>query len=61
MAMHIAACSPLALTEEDLPVDILEREKRVYSEQAKDSGKPDEIIQNMVILLMISLILLINV
>ena len=48
MAMHIAACNPLALTEEDLPVDILEREKRVYSEQAKDSGKPDEIIQNMV-------------
>ncbi|MED5530914.1 MAG: translation elongation factor Ts [Pseudomonadota bacterium] len=48
MAMHIAACNPLALTEEDLPVDILEREKRVYSEQAKDSGKRDEIIQNMV-------------
>ena len=48
MAMHIAACNPLALTEDDLPVDILEREKRVYSEQAKDSGKSDEIIQNMV-------------
>ena len=49
MAMHIAACNPIALTEEDLPVDILEREKKVYSEQAKDSGKPDGIIQNMVI------------
>ena len=48
MAMHIAACNPMALTEEDLPVDILEREKKVYSEQAKDSGKPDAIIQNMV-------------
>ena len=48
MAMHIAACNPMALTEEDLPVDILEREKKVYSEQAKDSGKPDGIIQNMV-------------
>ena len=48
MAMHIAACNPIALTEEDLPVDILEREKKVYSEQAKDSGKPDGIIQNMV-------------
>ena len=48
MAMHIAACNPIALTEEDLPVDILEREKKVYSEQAKDSGKPDDIIQNMV-------------
>ena len=48
LAMHIAACNPIALTEEDLPVDILEREKKVYSEQAKDSGKPDGIIQNMV-------------
>ena len=48
MAMHIAACNPMALTEEDLPVDILEREKKVYSEQAKDSGKPDGVIQNMV-------------
>ena len=48
LAMHVAACNPLALRENDLPADVLEREEKVYSEQAKESGKSSEIIENMV-------------
>tara|TARA_B100001250_G_scaffold205398_1_gene176314 strand:+ start:265 stop:1140 length:876 start_codon:yes stop_codon:yes gene_type:complete len=48
IAMHIAACNPLGLNEEDIPASILEREKKVFLEQAKDSGKPPEIVENMV-------------
>ncbi|MDG2355155.1 MAG: translation elongation factor Ts [Paracoccaceae bacterium] len=48
IAMHIAACNPLGLNEEDLPSSILEKEKHVFLEQAKDSGKPPEIVENMV-------------
>ena len=48
LAMHIAASNPLALSEKDLPDELLDREKKVYLEQAKDSGKPLEIIENMV-------------
>jgi elongation factor Ts len=48
IAMHIAACNPLGLNEEDLPSNILEKEKNVFLEQAKDSGKPPEIVENMV-------------
>ncbi len=48
IAMHIAASNPLALSEKDLSDDLLNREKKVYLEQAKDSGKPSEIIENMV-------------
>ena len=48
LAMHIAASNPLALSEKDLSEDLLDREKKVYLEQAKDSGKPLGIIENMV-------------
>ena len=48
LAMHIAASNPLALSEKDLSDDLLDREKKVFLEQAKDSGKPLEIIENMV-------------
>ena len=48
LAMHVAAASPLALTPEDMPADILERERAIYVEQAKESGKPENIIEKMV-------------
>ena len=48
IAMHIAACNPLALNESELPKSILDREKRVYLDQAKESGKPPEVIESMV-------------
>jgi elongation factor Ts len=48
IAMHIAASSPLYLTEEDVPEDVLEKEREIYRAQAKDSGKPDKVIDKIV-------------
>ena len=48
VAMHVAATNPLALTPADLPADVIERERAIFAEQARESGKPEEIIQKMV-------------
>ncbi len=48
VAMHVAATNPLAATKEEVPADIAERERAVYLEEAKESGKPQEIAEKMV-------------
>jgi elongation factor Ts len=48
LAMHVAAASPLALTPEELDANVIERERAIYTEQAKASGKPAEIVEKMV-------------
>jgi len=48
LAMHIAATKPLAVSRDDLDPAELERERAVLSEQARESGKPEEIIEKMV-------------
>ncbi|ASP32996.1 translation elongation factor Ts [Labrenzia sp. VG12] len=48
IAMHVAATSPLALNTEALDPAVVEREKTVFSEQARESGKPENIIEKMV-------------
>ncbi|MBO0344533.1 translation elongation factor Ts [Roseibium limicola] len=48
IAMHVAATSPLALSTDDLDQDVVERERAVFSEQARESGKPESIIEKMV-------------
>ncbi len=48
LAMHVAASSPLALSIEDVDAGDLERERRILTEQAHESGKPDNIIEKMV-------------
>ena len=48
VAMHVAATSPLALDVGDLDPAVVERERHVLVEQARDSGKPEEIIAKMV-------------
>jgi elongation factor Ts len=48
VAMHVAAAAPLALTPEEIPADVVERERAVFSEQARESGKPENIIEKMV-------------
>lgn len=48
IAMHVAAAAPLWTSIDDVDPDILERERNVLTEQAKASGKPDEIIAKMV-------------
>lgn len=48
VAMHVAATSPLALNTSELDPAVVEREKAVFSEQARESGKPENIIEKMV-------------
>ncbi|MBT6096021.1 MAG: elongation factor Ts, partial [Rhodospirillaceae bacterium] len=48
LAMHVAATKPLAVSRDDLDPAELERERAVLSEQARESGKPEEIIEKMV-------------
>jgi elongation factor Ts len=47
LAMHVAAASPLAITTEHLSKDVVERERNVQWELAKQSGKPDNVIEKM--------------
>jgi len=48
VAMHIAAQSPMVVSREDLPSDAIERERDILTEQAKASGKPDDIVKRIV-------------
>jgi len=48
LAMHIAATNPQSVSKDDLDPGAIEREREVLSQQAKDSGKPEEIIAKMV-------------
>ena len=49
IAMHIAAANPASLSEDDLDSGTIGREKQVLSEQARESGKPDAVIEKMII------------
>ncbi|MBW3098501.1 translation elongation factor Ts [Pseudohoeflea coraliihabitans] len=48
VAMHVAATNPLALTSDDVDSTVAERERAVFVEQARESGKPENIIEKMV-------------
>jgi elongation factor Ts len=48
IAMHIANTKPLSLSPDDLDPAVVDRERAVFAEQARESGKPDAIIEKMV-------------
>ena len=48
VAMHIAASKPLYINEEEVSQEVLAKEKEIYSAQAQESGKPNNIIEKMV-------------
>ena len=47
-AIQIAATNPIAIDRERIPQDILEKEREIYATQAKDSGKPEKVIEKIV-------------
>src|SRR5260370_40733852 len=47
IAMHIAAQNPLYVKREDVPPEVLEKEKEIYKDQARASGKPEHIIDKI--------------
>jgi len=49
VAMHVAATNPASLSRNDLDPAIVEREKQILTEQARESGKPEEIIEKMIV------------
>ena len=48
VAMHVAATNPLAGTRDDMDPEHVERERKVFAEQARESGKPEQIIEKMI-------------
>ncbi len=48
IAMHVAATNPSCIDESGVPAETLANERRILTEQAQDSGKPEEIIEKMV-------------
>ena len=48
IAMQIAATNPIAISKEDLSSDLIDKEKDIYTEQAKSTGKPDNVVKKIV-------------
>jgi elongation factor Ts len=48
IAMHIAAAAPTSVSRDQIPADVLERERGVYREQMRESGKPEQIWDKIV-------------
>ena len=48
IAMHIAAVNPMVVRPEDVPEEVLAKESEIYSAQARESGKPEEIVEKMI-------------
>ncbi len=49
VAMHIAATSPVSTVREDVPATLIAREKDIYTNQALETGKPENIVEKIVI------------
>ncbi|WP_428540013.1 translation elongation factor Ts [Profundibacter sp.] len=49
VAMHIAAVNPASLSEDDLDAAVVEHEKEILTQQARESGKPEQVIEKMII------------
>ena len=48
LAMHIAAMNPIAIAPEQIPEEILEREKKIYKDQALETGKGEQVAEKIV-------------
>jgi elongation factor Ts len=48
IAMHIAAANPLCVRREEMPAELLEKEKEIYRAQAKESGKPEKVLDKII-------------
>ena len=48
IAMHVAASRPLCVSEQEMDPDVVAREKEIFAAQARESGKPEDIIEKMI-------------
>ena len=49
VAMHVAAVNPAVVNSDDMPADLVAAEKEIFAAQARESGKPEEIIEKMIV------------
>ncbi|GAA4652789.1 translation elongation factor Ts [Kistimonas scapharcae] len=49
IAMHVAAVNPQVVSKDDMPADLVEKEKEIFRAQALESGKPAEIVEKMIV------------
>jgi elongation factor Ts len=48
LSMHVAAINPTYIQREDIPADVLEKEREIYRVQARSTGKPEKVIEKIV-------------
>lgn len=48
LAMHIAAANPVCVRREEMPPELLDKEREIYQAQAKESGKPEKVLEKIV-------------
>jgi elongation factor Ts len=48
IAMHIAASNPLSISPEDMPEEVIEKEKEIFRAQAIEMGKPENVVEKIV-------------
>jgi elongation factor Ts len=48
LAMHVAAANPLALSIDALPAEVVARERAIFADQARQSGKPENVVEKMI-------------
>ena len=48
VAMHVAAVNPVVVSSDQMPAEVIEAERAIYTAQAADSGKPAEIVEKMI-------------
>ena len=46
--MHVAATDPMAVSPNDIPEDVIAKEREIFKAQSEDSGKPPEIVEKMI-------------
>ncbi|MDE5024755.1 elongation factor Ts, partial [Francisella tularensis subsp. holarctica] len=49
VAMHVAAANPMVVSGDLVPADVVAKEKEIFTAQAKETGKPAEIIEKMIV------------
>lgn len=48
LSMHIAAANPVCVRREEMPADLLEKEREIYLAQARETGKPEKVLEKIV-------------
>jgi len=48
IAMHVAATDPMAISPDEIPQEVLDKEREIYKAQSQESGKPEDIVEKMI-------------